>query len=157
LFGFSAMLDRLRALILDPTAAPRGGDLQLAVAALLVEAARMDDVFDEAERRTILRLLAGRFGLDAAAAGQLLRAAEQAESQAAGAYRFAKSVVEAMPRTERIGLIEMMWEVVYADGTLDADEDALLRRIAGLVDVDDHERGAARQRVLARLTPTDRA
>jgi uncharacterized tellurite resistance protein B-like protein len=138
-------------LILDRAPPPGGGDLRLAVAALLVAAARMDDVFDGAERGTILRLLAGRFGLDPAATEQLLREAEQVESQAAGAYRFAKSVMGAMTPSERIGLIEMMWEVVYADGALDADEDALLRRVAGLIDVDDHERGAARQRVLARL------
>ena len=152
------MLDRLRALILDrPPPPPPGGDLRLAVAALLVAAARMDDVFDGAERDTILRLLAGRFGLDRAATEQLLHAAEQAESQAAGAYRFAKSVIDEMTPAERIGLIEMMWEVVYADGALDADEDALLRRVAGLVDVDDRDRGAARQRVLARLGHTARS
>jgi uncharacterized tellurite resistance protein B-like protein len=151
------MLERLRSLILDRAPPPPpGDDLKLAVAALLVEAARMDDVFDGAERDTILRLLAERFGLDAAGAEQLLAAAEQAEASAAGAYQFTKSVVNGWPPADRIGLIEMLWEVVYADGALDPDEDALLRRIAGLIDVDDHGRGQARQRVLARLARVNR-
>jgi uncharacterized tellurite resistance protein B-like protein len=45
----------------------------------------------------------------------------------------------------------MLWEVAYADGVLDPLEDVLLRRLGGLIDVSDHERGAARLRVLARL------
>ena len=45
----------------------------------------------------------------------------------------------------------MLWEVAYADGKLDPDEDVLLRRVAGLVYVSDEDRVAARQRVLSRL------
>jgi uncharacterized tellurite resistance protein B-like protein len=45
----------------------------------------------------------------------------------------------------------MMWEVAYADGVLDPHEDALLRRIAGLIHVSDQERGLARQRALANV------
>jgi hypothetical protein len=48
-------------------------------------------------------------------------------------------------------ILEMMWEVVYADGVLDPQEDMLLRRIAGLIYVSDGERGAARKRALERL------
>jgi uncharacterized tellurite resistance protein B-like protein len=118
---------------------PRSGDdLRLAVAALLVEAARMDDTFDTSERAAILRLLGTRFRLDPAATNRLLAAAERAEAGAADVYRFTKAVTDALTPAERIGLIEMMWEVVFADGALDPDEDALLRRVAGLIDVSDH-------------------
>jgi uncharacterized tellurite resistance protein B-like protein len=51
----------------------------------------------------------------------------------------------------------MMWEVAYADGTLDPLEDSLLRRVGGLIDVSDHERGEARLRVLKRLGRADPA
>ena len=47
-------------------------------------------------------------------------------------------------------VIEMLWDVAYADGVLDPEEDLLIRRIAGLIYVDDRERVMARQRVLAR-------
>ena len=55
---------------------------------------------------------------------------------------------------ERGQILEMMWQVVYADGVLDPHEDALLRRIAGLIHVSDQERGLARQRALAKLKNT---
>ena len=55
---------------------------------------------------------------------------------------------------ERIELIEMIWEVVYADGELHDYEANLLRRLGGLLYVSDRERGDARKRVLARLRQT---
>ncbi|PKQ01791.1 MAG: TerB family tellurite resistance protein, partial [Alphaproteobacteria bacterium HGW-Alphaproteobacteria-12] len=57
---------------------------------------------------------------------------------------------------ERVGVIEKMWEVVYADGVLDDYEANLLRRVAGLIYVPDRESGQARQRVIARLGITPR-
>ena len=56
---------------------------------------------------------------------------------------------------ERVELVEMLWEVVYADGRVDPFEANLLRRIGGLIYVSDRERGAARKRVAARLGVTE--
>jgi uncharacterized tellurite resistance protein B-like protein len=126
-------------------------DVRLAVAALLVETARMDDTFDAAERAVVLRLLGARFGLDPAAATRLLAAAERAEAGASDLFCFTKAVIEAWTPAERIDLIEMMWEVAFADGAPDPEEDALLRRVAGLIGVDDHDRGEAKRRVMVRL------
>jgi uncharacterized tellurite resistance protein B-like protein len=125
--------------------------LQLAVAALLVQAAEMDDIFELSERLSIERLLAGRFGLGLQAARDLLRAAEKASHESNQIYAFTRIAADLMNGEERIGLIEMLWEVAYADGILDPDEDALVRRIAGLIYVSDFDRGAARKRVLDRL------
>jgi uncharacterized tellurite resistance protein B-like protein len=126
-------------------------EVPVAVAALLVEAARMDDHFDPAERATIHRVLGRRFALDEATVGRLIATAERAVEGSSALYRFTRIVAERFDPAARVGMIEMLWEVAYADGVLDPDEDALIRRIAGLIFVEDHERGAARQRVLARL------
>jgi uncharacterized tellurite resistance protein B-like protein len=146
------MLDRLLKLLTAPQAEPAPpDDLQVAVAVLLVEAARMDATFDEKEREAIQRLLAQRFTLPAESAQQLIALAESKAERSNQLYPFTRLAVERMSDEHRIGLIEMLWEVAYADGTLDADEDALVRRVAGLIYVSDQDRGAARQRVLARL------
>jgi Uncharacterized protein conserved in bacteria len=55
----------------------------------------------------------------------------------------------------RILLLELLWEVAYADGKIDPMEDMLLRKLAGLLYIDDRERGLARQRVEARLGMKD--
>jgi uncharacterized tellurite resistance protein B-like protein len=47
-----------------------------------------------------------------------------------------------------VHIIEMLWEVVYADGILTAEEDSLIRRVAGLIYVSDGDRAAARRKIL---------
>jgi uncharacterized tellurite resistance protein B-like protein len=129
-------------------------ELRLAAAALLVEAATNDERFDQGERATIERLLAERFRLTADEAAALRAAGERASDRSAQIYGFTRTLNERLSPPERVGVVEMLWEVAYADGELDALEDTLLRRVGGLVDVSDRERGLARQRVLDRLGRT---
>ena len=149
------MFDKLVSLLRgDDTAAPDGpGDkpdgLQLAVAALLVEAAWRDDVFETVERDKIEEILSDHFGLTAAQTTDLLAAV--AKNRSNQLFGFTSKIVKAMDEEGRIRLIEMLWEVAYADGVLDADEDALIRRVAGLVYVTDVDRGKARRRVRDKL------
>src|ERR1700761_465026 len=129
----------------------RPDQLPVAVAALMVHAATMDDTFDEAERRTIERLLGERFKLERDAVQALLAAAEKRAEESNQLYAFTRLAVERLDEPGRVKLIEMLWEVAYADGVLDPDEDTLLRRVAGLLYVSDHDRGEARKRVLRRI------
>lgn len=124
---------------------------RLAVAALMVEAGKLDGRFDEAERRRALALLAHRFELDEAAAGRLLAEAETLNARSVQLVGMTQAVKNAFDQDQRIEVLEMLWEVVYADGHLHDYEANLLRRLAGLVYVPDQEAGAARKRVLARL------
>jgi uncharacterized tellurite resistance protein B-like protein len=133
----------------------RRDELQVAAAALLVEAARMDDHFDESERGMIEDLLSSRFDLSAEEARGLLDAAERAVDQSTQLFRFTQMVAQNLSLAERIRLIEMLWEVAYADGILEPQEDALIRRVAGLIYVPDSDRTAARRRVRQRLGLVD--
>lgn len=146
------MLDRLRTMFSsDGAAAARGPDaLQLAAAALLVEAARMDDDYDAAERNLIASLLRERFDLDDDYTEALVTAADAATEDLVEVYGFARRVKDAFTPEERVRMIEMLWEVVYADGEVHDHEANLLRRVAGLIYVSDRESGDARKRVLDR-------
>ena len=151
------MIDSIRAWITGSHADNRKGEssrrdqLQLALTALLIEAAYSDDHFDPAERAIIAQMLERRFNLSQSDARSLLAAGEAAASEAAELFHFTKIVNERLPLEGRIELVEMLWEVAYADRALDEYEDSLLRRVGGLIYVPDRERGMARQRVLARL------
>ncbi len=151
------MIGRLKALFAEvPGGAEKvrqhqADELQLAAAALLVEAARMDQSFDAAERQTISTLLRGRFNLDESEVEILIEAADQEVENAVELYSFARQVKDRFSHEERLELVGMLWEVVYADGSLHDYEANLLRRIAGLVYVSDRESGAARKRALKRL------
>ena len=126
-------------------------ELQTAVAVLLVEAARMDDEFGAEERAMIENLLAQKFALGPAATHELIALAETTAERSNQLHPFTRMAVERMDPQQRIRLIEMLWEVAYADGVLDPQEDVLLRRVAGLIYVSDADRVAARQRVLQRM------
>jgi uncharacterized tellurite resistance protein B-like protein len=81
----------------------------------------------------------------------LLALAEAAAEKSNQLHPFTRLAVQRMDPQQRIRLIEMLWEIAYADGVLDPEEDALLRRVAGLIYVSDADRVAARQRVVKRL------
>ena len=139
------------------TGAPPGGaaashdELKLALTALLVEAGHSHDQFDAKERAVIARLLGRHFNLSSDDARALLAAGEREAERSAELFHFTRVINERLGFDQRIELIEMMWEVAYADGELNEYEDSLLRRVGGLIYVSDRERGMARQRVLKRL------
>jgi uncharacterized tellurite resistance protein B-like protein len=127
-------------------------ELRLAAAALLVEAAKLDGSFDGMERVHIATLLKERFGMDGADVTELIEAADEETELAGGLYGFTKEVRVNFDHEERISMIEMLWEVAYADGSLHDFESNMLRRVAGLLYVTDRESGDARKRVLDRLS-----
>jgi uncharacterized tellurite resistance protein B-like protein len=123
---------------------PAPDRLAVSVAALLVEAARADERYTDEERRLVERLLAERFPDRSAEAAAILREAERLQSDAVDLHRFTKHA-KALPERERTALIEALWRIVLSDGERGAYEDALVRRVAGLLHVSDVESGHARR------------
>jgi uncharacterized tellurite resistance protein B-like protein len=153
-----AMFKRIKQLLAGGDAwpgaavAPRAGDeLQVAAAALLVEAALMDDRFEASERAKITELLRARFGLGAADAEALLEAAREQVGRSSQLFGFTRVVADRFAHDERVELMEMLWQVAYADGRLDDYEANLMRRLAGLIHVSDRDSGEARKRAIAHL------
>ncbi len=158
------MLNRVKEFLLDRQADPAVAEtghteeeLRLAAAALLVEAARMDESFDGDERDRIVELVRWRFGLSGEEASLLVDRASQASTRATQLHGFAHPIREAFDAGQRIRLIEMMWDVACADGELHPMESHLIRRVGGLLFVDERDSGAARKRAMARhgLTETN--
>lgn len=155
------MINRIKSFMDQLQAAPEArvdpsiDDLHLAAAALLMEAARMDDAVDQDERERIAQLVRWRFGLSDAETAALVAEAERVTEDLSQWYGFTAAIRGGFSDTQRIQLIEMLWDVAYADGELHDMEANLLRRIAGLLYVSDRDSGLARQRVLARYGLTD--
>ena len=149
------MMKRIKALMLGgegPAADDVAGDgVQAAAAALLIEAAFMDGEFDSQEHETITRLLSERFDLNGGEVAELIEVGRQTVDRSVELFTFTRVLKNSHDDAERIDLIEMLWEVVYADGELHDYEANLVRRVAGLLHVPDQQSGAARKRVLERL------
>jgi uncharacterized tellurite resistance protein B-like protein len=148
------MINRIKALFSEGTAKagpPEKDELQAAAAALLVEAACMDGHFDMDERKNILALMKSHFDLTEEESETLVLEAEEVIEESGHLYAFTRVIKDRYDAEQRIEMIEMLWEVAYADGTADHFETNLISRIAGLIYVNDRDRGDARKRVLARL------
>jgi len=124
-------------------------DYRLAFAALLVHAASVDGEFSEIERGKLIALLKQRFDLDDTQANELVEKATVADQKAVDLYHFTHLLNGTLDDEGRLRMIEMMWEVAYADGAVSAYEDNLIWRVADLLCVSSTERIALRQRVAA--------
>lgn len=148
------MLNRIRDLLLKtgpgPAVPDPGQRLKLAAAALMVRAASLDGEFGDAERDTIRRLLRERFTLSVDDTAALIAEADAMQEDSTQILPFTRALKDALDEAERVRIVEMLWDVVLADGVLHDYEANLMRRIAGLLYVSDQESGAARQRAQAR-------
>jgi uncharacterized tellurite resistance protein B-like protein len=144
------MLDRLKDLF--SAGSPRHrSSLQLAAAALLAEAARLDGRVSPREREAMRRVLADRFALAPTDADRLVRDGEAAAADSTQLFEFTRIVNRDWPVNERADLFEMIYEVIYADDALHDLEASLMRQLGELIYLPDRERNEARQRVLQRL------
>ena len=121
-------------------------DARLALAAILVRAARADDDYAEAEIAAIDQALAHRYALTPAEASALRAEGELAEAEAVDLVRFTRLIKQAVPIEERHAIMEALWRVILADETRDPDENALARQAANLLGVPDRDSAIARAR-----------
>ncbi len=122
-------------------------DYRLAAAALLVHTAGIDGQVSEAEHARLHDLIKQRFKLDDKAADKLLTRAEEADEKAIDLYQFTTRLNRALDDQQRARIVEMMWQVVFADGKVTEFEDNLIWRAADLLHVSREQRIALRTRV----------
>jgi uncharacterized tellurite resistance protein B-like protein len=122
-------------------------DYRLAAVALLVHAATIDGDMSERERSKLHAVVKSRFALTDAQADELIDKATAAEHEAVDLYHFTSLLNRVLDEEGRAKVVEMMWQIVYADGARDELEDNLLWRAADLLGVSTRERIELRQRI----------
>ena len=121
---------------------------KLAAAVLMVEVAVQDGQFDSAERSTIEKSLTNKLNLSMDDAKELLELAEDKQNQSVQILSFTNEIKNHFDDQGRAHIMEMLWEVVFADGEEDSYESNLMRRIAGLLYISDKESGDIRKKVM---------
>lgn len=142
------MLDRLFKSFREKKDQPEPEDnaLPRAVAALLVEAARADEEYTDEERSMIDRVLVKQFDLDAEKALAIRSEAEKAQEEANDLYQFSRVVKDGLDREGKMKLVEDMWRIVLSDDERDPHEEMIIRRLVGLIHLEDTDSAAARRR-----------
>jgi len=131
----------------SPEETARPAAVAIAACALLLEIAHADDAFGEDERERILRAVREDFGVPPEDVAEIVRLAEAERRESVDLYQFTRLVSEKFSREERLRLVEVIWGVVYSDGTLTAAENQLARRIAELLGFQHPEVQAVREKV----------
>src|SRR3977135_4169424 len=140
------MLDGLRQFIADvvsPTAQERVFDdsgYLLAATALLIHVISLDGEPSEIEKRKLHSLIESRFGLDPGTADQLIASAMRVEGEAVDLYHFTSVIMRSVNEEGRLRILDMMWELVYADGQVSEFEDNVVWRAADLLGISSRDR-----------------
>jgi uncharacterized tellurite resistance protein B-like protein len=151
------MLDGLRQFIADggsPHAHPdRAFDdtgYRLAATALLIHVISINGEPSELEKRKLHSLIESRFGLDPGTADHLIASATLVEGEAVDLYHFTSVIMRSVNEEGRLRIVEMMWELVYADGQVSEFEDNVVWRAADLLGVSSRDRIDLKHRVAGR-------
>lgn len=147
------MLDQLKAFFADLAGGDKTpahfdrSDYRLAAAALMVHVATLGGELSPAAHKTLHEVIANRFELDDALTEELIGAAVEADREAVDFYQFTSLLMRALNEEGRARVIEMMWEVVFADGAVNEFEDNIMWRVADLLAVPARERVNLRRQV----------
>ncbi len=121
--------------------------LQVATAALLIEIARADFHIEDKEVNQIAAVLKTKFELSAQEVQELIELATQEAKQAISYYEFTSLINQGFSFEQKLKVIELMWQVAYADDYLQKYEEALIRKISDLLYIPHSDFIAAKHRV----------
>ena len=124
-------------------------DYRRAAAALLVHIATLDGELTDGKRIKLHAILEREFALDAAKTDELIAEAAADDREAVDFYHFTSLLMRTLDEGGRLNIVEMLWEMVYADGKVTEFEANVMWRVADLLAVSARDRIALRERVAA--------
>jgi len=133
------MFNRIMSLLQGENSAAEGDRferVQVATCALLLEVALSDGHYQAVEAKVVHDLLGEKFNLSASAVAELIDYSQQHREESLDLFQFAREINAHFTREEKADVMEGIWRVIYADGTLDKFEDALARQLATLLRLD---------------------
>ena len=116
------------------------------IAALLIHAAKIDDNYTDVEKTIIKKALISLNTIEPNEAEELLEQAEKKEQESNQIIEFTREIKKSSNEFKH-KIVEILWKIVYSDGSSDSYESNLIRRVCGLLYVSDKESGMIKQKV----------
>ena len=117
------------------------------VAALLIHAARIDENYTETEKKIITKAIMDLNKFNYNQSEKILHEAEKKEEESNQIVEFTREIKKHSIEF-RLKVIEIIWKIVYSDGTSDNYESNLIRRICGLLYISDKDNGIIKTKVI---------
>jgi uncharacterized tellurite resistance protein B-like protein len=132
-------------------------DYRLAAAALLIHVSMIDGEISPRERERLQAVLQREFNLDDDATAELIEAAAAADREAVDLYSFTSLLNRSLDEDGRRRMVEMMWQIVFADGRMNEFEDNIVWRASDLLGISARDRVELRRSVSAESKAHDDA
>ena len=116
------------------------------VAALLIHAAKIDENYTDIEKKIIKKALVDLNNISSDQAEKLIKQAEKKEKESNQIIGFTREIKKYSMKS-RLKIIEIIWKIVYSDGTNDNYESNLIRRICGLLYISGKDNGIIKTKV----------
>lgn len=146
------MLKALKELFNSEAAAtPSDQELKLAAATLMYEMVRSDGLVDDVELQHMTDLLKQEFDLEADVLNELFEAAQESAHEAISLQGFTRKICDNWGNEKRVKMIEYLWTLALADEHIDPHERHLVRKIAGLLYVNERETQIAKAQAMQKL------
>ena len=158
------MLDKLRhfiAEVVSPAAQENQSfdetGYKLAATALYIKVMWLQGDPSDCENHRLHDLIKTRFGLDPGTADKLIASATRVEGEAVDLYHFTSVIMRSLNDEGRLRIVEMMWELVYADGRVSEFEENVVWRAADLLGISSRDRIELKHRVAGTQAAPDPA
>ena len=116
------------------------------ITALLIHAAKIDDNYTDVEKEIIKKALISLNAITLNEAEELLKKAEKIEQESNQIVAFTREIKKS-PMKFKLKIIEILWKIVYSDGSTDSYESNLIRRVCGLLYISDRDSGVIKLKV----------
>ena len=127
---------------------PEFDESQLATTSLMILTAKYDGEFDEVEKDEILKMISDFYSFDQNKIDRIFETALSLTEKANDIHQFTSELNKSLNDDEKLSIIKMLWKIVIADGRIDDYENALIRKISGLLYVDDVQVGQIKKQLV---------
>ena len=122
--------------------------IQIAISTLMIQTAVYDGVFDEQEKSEILELIRKYFKFNEDQKLSLFKIAMKVNDDSNDMQQFTRVLNDNLSEEEKLNIIEMLWKVIISDGHIDDYENALIRKISGLLYISDRDVGQIKKKLV---------
>ena len=119
---------------------------EVLIVALLIHAAKIDENYTDKEKQIIKKAIINLKQIKPDKAEEIIKKGEEKEKDSNQIVEFTKEIKK-NPMDYRIKIIEILWKIVYSDGSGDIYESNLIRRVCGLLYISDKDSGEIKQKV----------
>ena len=120
----------------EESAEDRALKLRVATSVILLEAATADSNFSPQEQEKIIEILKSRFQMNDESVKELIDESENERTNSTDLWHFTDLINENLNNEEKYNLMELVWEVIYSDGTLDKFENYIAHKLLNMLNLD---------------------